>query len=82
MNGWMGMNGYVGVWMLVTVLLLGALVAILLVTISKFSGESTPGQQKPAIHSDDPAERALRERYARGEIDEVEFDRRLSRLRT
>lgn len=56
------------VWMLVTVLLLVALVAILLVTVSKFSGESLPGQRKPGTHKDDPT---------RGEIDEVKYDRRL-----
>lgn len=61
-------------WMWIGGLLL-LIVLVLLVRWLAFT--STPGGGSPR----DPAEEALRLRYARGEIEQDEFDRRLADLR-
>ena len=67
--GW-GM-GFMGLWWLIGLIVL-VLFIVLLVRVA--SGTSTTTTR-------DSAEQILRERYARGEIDKDEFDRRLSDLR-
>jgi putative membrane protein len=98
MDGVMGqMHGYGGwglglIWLLVGLLLVGALVAVVLTATGAWSGTrgtappappQTPPPTGPWPPSPgaDPAEAVLRERFARGEIDEQEFELRLNRLR-
>ncbi|HEX5534662.1 MAG TPA: SHOCT domain-containing protein [Actinomycetales bacterium] len=98
MDGVMGqMHGYGGwgfglLWLLVGLLLVGALVAVVLTATGVWSGgRGTPPPVQPQVPppvlpqtpppSADPAESLLRERFARGEIDENEFEQRLNRLR-
>jgi uncharacterized membrane protein len=67
-------------WTLPLVWFLGLFVALpVLHTLAKPVPEPGSGETK-AEREPDPALDALRERYARGEIDEREFERRLDRL--
>jgi len=59
-----------GFWWVIGIVVLIAFIWLL---VRAASGSSAAGR--------DPAERILRERYARGEIDKDEFDRRLADLR-
>lgn len=72
MGGWWGMSGW-GVGMMVVGLLwLLLLLAVPLGLLYWLVSTGSAG--------DDPALRRLRERYASGEIDEEEYERRLRRL--
>jgi len=67
-------------WSLPLVWLFGLFVALpVLHTLTKPVPDGD-GDGDDADAPDDPALRALRERYARGEIDEREFERKLDRL--
>jgi len=70
--GWIGMFLWWGVLILAGVWLVRAL---------GFGGFGADGTKAPHVSVEmDPALRILRERYARGEIDEDEFDRRRAGL--
>ncbi|MGN6613131.1 MAG: SHOCT domain-containing protein [Angustibacter sp.] len=72
-------------WWVLLVLVVGAVVALVVLSTrprtTPPAGPHAPltGHGPPA---GDPAEALLRERYARGEIDQAEYDERLARLRT
>ncbi len=66
-GGWMG----AGMWLLWIVLII---VVVVLVKAMTGSGSNTPGERH-----DSPLE-ILKARYARGEIDEEEFERRRKEL--
>ncbi|MGW4806204.1 SHOCT domain-containing protein [Kitasatospora sp. NPDC004272] len=73
-----GMNGWgVGLMALLTLLVLGLLVAAAVVLL-RYLGH--PGRQHPAQSRPDP-EQVLAERLARGEIDPDEYRHRLDALR-
>ncbi|MFB6353577.1 MAG: SHOCT domain-containing protein [Halobacteriales archaeon] len=67
--GWMGWAGLL--WMVGFALLLAVVVLPVI--------EATDSTDRAPTEAD-PARAALRERFARGEIDEAEFDRRLDVL--
>jgi putative membrane protein len=71
-------------WWLVLVLVVGAVVALVVLSTRPRTTHPT-NLQAPATgqapQAADPAEALLRERYARGEIDQAEYDERLGRLR-
>ncbi len=67
---WNGLHGW-GMW--IWPILLIALVVWIVWIVSRRMGEPPRGQ--------DNAEEVLRRRYAAGEIDEAEFERRLAELR-
>jgi putative membrane protein len=84
-RGHMGGSGWWPLWWLVVVLLVAG-VAAFVVWMTRRSGAPPdraplPGQAPPAGSGGDAAEAVLRERFARGEVDESEFDARLARLR-
>ncbi|MGN6303131.1 MAG: SHOCT domain-containing protein [Angustibacter sp.] len=74
------------VWWVLLVLLVGAVVALVVAgTRSRpappSGSQPPPPGTGPVAQAGDPAEALLRERYARGEIDQAEYDQRLARLR-
>jgi len=70
-SGW----GFFGiVWMLVPLLFFGGLVAIIVWAVTQFtSGRHAAGS--PGVH-EQSAEEILRQRFARGEIDQEEYEER------
>jgi putative membrane protein len=79
MYGWHQQGWGPGVWiaMVVGMILFWSLVVFGIVVLVRYFG----AQQSKTEGSPDEAERELRTRFARGEIDEDEFKRRLSILR-
>jgi putative membrane protein len=75
---WNGMGGWGYVFMTVNSLLFWGLVVTGIVALVRHFGGSRPTSSGPAAA--DP-ERILAERYARGEIDDEEYQRRLETLR-
>lgn len=79
-SGWFG-------WLpAVLLILLIAIAVVFLVRMLDGRGERRPpaeGTARPPLErgADDPAQRILRERYARGEIDREEFQQRQHDLR-
>ncbi len=69
--GWGGWTMMIGWWLIVILLIAGLALAVARVGPWRSGG----GPQR------DPAEEALREQYARGEIDEETYRRRLDELR-
>ncbi len=68
-------------WTLPLVWFLGLFVLLpVLHTLAKPLPDDDDGGRSGRERSGDPALDALRERYARGDIDEAEFERRLDRL--
>jgi putative membrane protein len=70
------MNGFGVLWMLLPLFLWGGLLALIVwLVVRVFPGSPEEGR------STDKAEEALRERFARGEMDEEEYQRSLRTLR-
>jgi len=87
-DGWMGTHGGVGGWMgagtgLLWLLAVGLLLVVVgLVLYAALSGRSRGDRDgRPGNRAED-AMAVLRRRYAQGEIDEDEFERRRARLET
>lgn len=70
-GGWMTGSGWMGLWGLLWMVLF---VAVPLALVYLFA------RHRETEHETDPARAALRERYARGEIDGEEFDRLRAKL--
>ncbi|KQX65738.1 SHOCT domain-containing protein [Angustibacter sp. Root456] len=74
-------------WPLWWVLLMLVVVAVVALVVLSTRPRTTPPAAPPVpptAHGSpttDPAEALLRERFARGEIDQAEYDERLARLR-
>jgi putative membrane protein len=75
-----GMGGWGMVLMTVSSVLFWGLIIAGIVALVRYAGRSTP-QGGSATETATP-EQVLAERYARGEIDEEEYTRRLEVLRT
>lgn len=74
--------GHMG-WMMVFWVLGFVLVLLLVVYVVRYLAmRSAPGRNPKVGDREDEAERILRERYARGEIDEPEYERRREELRS
>ncbi|MER6306311.1 SHOCT domain-containing protein [Streptomyces sp. NPDC001657] len=72
--GWLAMS--------VSMILLFALLVLIVVLIIRALGRSSPLHDGPTVTRGGPSpEQILAERYARGEIDEEEYHRRLATLR-
>ena len=85
MHDVMGGGAWWGLGWLVLVLLVVAVVAVVvLATSHRPSGALPPPPPQPGapVAPPDAAEALLRERFARGEIDQGEYDERLARLRS
>ncbi|WP_235465941.1 SHOCT domain-containing protein [Streptomyces platensis] len=68
--------------MSISVFLFLALLFVIALLIVRALGRSSPTRGEPPAHRGGPhAEQILAERYARGEIDEEEYRRRLATLR-
>jgi putative membrane protein len=81
----MMMNGAGSLGLLMPLLMLAALVALVLGGVWLYRRVAAPSPDRRALDpaaapSGDPALRRLRERYAAGEIDDQEYERRLSAL--
>ncbi|MFB6104813.1 MAG: SHOCT domain-containing protein [Halobacteriaceae archaeon] len=76
-TGQMGMDwtGWGGIFAMIVFALLIAAVALVLVRVL-----IVPAAETTSRRGSDPARELLRERFARGEIDEEEYERRLERL--
>ena len=73
-----GVSGaMIGLWVLIVVLVV-ALVAVLVVLLRNADRQPRPGGTAPPLAN---ARRLLAERFARGEIDADEYERRRSLLR-
>jgi putative membrane protein len=83
----MGGSTWWPLWMLLLLLLVVAVVAVVVLSTGRRHAGPPPelGQYAPppgpGAAAGDAAETVLRERYARGEISEAEYDARLARLR-
>ncbi|MER7393935.1 SHOCT domain-containing protein [Streptomyces sp. NPDC000151] len=73
-----GMSGWGYVVMIVQVLFWGMLI-VGVAFLVRHLARSRPGNQAPPVHQ--APEQVLAERFARGEMDEEEYRRRLSTLR-
>ncbi|HEY5283925.1 MAG TPA: SHOCT domain-containing protein [Polyangia bacterium] len=84
-DGWMWGHGWGwGGWVLmsvVMVLFLLALIAAIVVAIRYLSASNPAPRESPPSYARPGPEKLLAERFARGEIDEDEYRRRLSLLR-
>lgn len=84
-DSWWGSLRGLGV-MLVGLTLVLLLFAIPLVLLYQFfrpsSGDDSPSSESSPSARDDPALQRLRERYANGDIDDEEYERRLRRLQS
>lgn len=69
---WWGMTGWMSLWPLLLLAVLGLVV---------FALVRTAGSDSSTEESDEQALETLRRRYARGEIDDEEFEERRLRLR-
>ena len=70
--GWFGMTiGMIAFWAL--------LIALAVLVYRAFSGDYSAGGQSTGLMASDPRQ-ILAERYARGEIDDDEYQRRLATL--
>ncbi|MGA4877422.1 SHOCT domain-containing protein [Streptomyces lydicamycinicus] len=68
--------------MSISIFLFLALLFVIALLIVRALGRSAPARGEPPLpRSGPPAEQILAERYARGEIDEEEYRRRLATLR-
>lgn len=76
-GGWWGGGG--GLWTLLSLVALLALVAGVAYLIAR-SAKSRRSDPATDDHGMDPAMELLRERYARGDIDEEQFEERSSTL--
>ncbi|MFJ8159519.1 SHOCT domain-containing protein [Streptomyces sp. NPDC096136] len=81
-------NGHMGPWgwfamSLTTLVFWGLIVAAVVLVVRTSRGDAAPGRSVPAAGADPArgAEALLAERYARGEIDDEEYGRRLAVLR-
>ena len=79
-NGWMWGHGWLLMWV-VMALVLAALIAAMAVAIRYLSASSQVSTQRPGVSVRPGPETLLAERFARGEIDDDEYRRRLSLLR-
>ena len=81
MYGWSGGSGGMAGWIAMAVLMVlfwGGVVTVIVVLLRRpHSGQGMPGMHP----SHDEAERILRERFARGEIEETEYLARRAALR-
>ena len=84
MNGWgyQHMGGGASALTIFLMIVFWAIVIIGVVAFIRRSGSSTPppGPTVPTIASD-PSEQIVRERFARGEIDDSEFRTRMAALK-
>ncbi|MFE7540156.1 SHOCT domain-containing protein [Streptomyces platensis] len=81
---WYGRHGGGWAWlaMSISIFLFLALLFVIALLIVRALGHSAPARGEPPAHRGGPnAEQILAERYARGEIDEEEYRRRLATLR-
>ena len=78
-HGW-GWGGWV-LMSVVMVLFLLALIAAIVVAIRYMSASNPAPRESPTSYARPGPEKLLAERFARGEIDEDEYRRRLSLLR-
>lgn len=79
-GGWLG-----GLLMLLSMILLwGGVITVVVILVRRFAGSGGPrdGEHRDGRGSAHSALRILDERYARGEIDEEEYERRRTRLRS
>lgn len=79
-NGWMWGHGWLLMWV-VMALVLAALIAAMVVAIRYLSASSQVSAQRSGVSVRPGPETLLAERFARGEIDDDEYRRRLSLLR-
>lgn len=81
---WYGRHGGGWAWlaMSISIFLFLALLFVIALLIVRALGHSAPTRAEPPVTRGGPAaEQILAERYARGEIDEEEYRRRLATLR-
>ena len=80
----MGGASWWPLWWVLLVLVVVAVVALVVLSTRPRTTHPAGSPPPPTGHgpqAGDPAEALLRERYARGEIDQAEYDERLARLR-
>lgn len=81
MYGWYGDGGGIGGWLVMALMMLvfwGGVVAIFVLLLRRTHTDERTSSLRPSHHD---AERILNERFARGEIDEVEYSARRAALR-
>lgn len=75
-------GGWAWLAMSISIFLFLALLFVIALLIVRALGRSAPARGEPPVTRGGPAaEQILAERYARGEIDEEEYSRRLATLR-
>ncbi|MFD8250757.1 SHOCT domain-containing protein [Nocardia sp. NPDC059691] len=75
-----GMSGWGYVLMTVGMVIFWALVVAGIVAVVRYAGTSSRDTTAGSSHYGPTPQQILAERYARGEIDEEEFDRRMKTL--
>ncbi len=65
-----------GIWILVLVLVIAGVIALLLVLGLRTARRATSEDEGPQRAVRDPAQQILRERFARGDIDEADYEAR------